>query len=360
VSQASTNPNPAGGEVHPRYLCPRTRAPLRMSGDDLRSDTSDIAYPVRSGIPQFLHFAPAESAEDSANLQKLIKLARDTDWLSALREIHKNDAAFVRYVTEEKRSSFVRLLPLTRESNVLEIGTGLGQFTTVLARHAKSVCGLEVVGGQAEFVVERCRQLGLNNVHLAVGGDDCRLPYGDASFDLIVLNLVFEWCASRCEDESHLDVQHRLLAEMHRVLKPGGTLYLVTKNRFALAYVIGKPDEHYGQMRFGSALPRWLANTLLRLRGQARSAGQLYSHDTLKAMLHKAGFGKSASYWAAPEMRFPTHYVPTDAASIRKARLDPELVQGDMRSTNLLMRWIPAALVKHFTPGLAFIVHKQP
>ena len=57
-------------------------------------------------------------------------------------------------------------------------------------------------------------------------------------------------------------------------------------------------------------------------------------------------------------MRYPAHYVPTDAASIREARRSPGFVQGETRSTKLLMRFIPASLVKNFTPGLAFLATK--
>jgi hypothetical protein len=57
-------------------------------------------------------------------------------------------------------------------------------------------------------------------------------------------------------------------------------------------------------------------------------------------------------------MRFPKEYVPTDAASIRAARRRPGFVQGESRSTRLLMQWVPAPLVRHLTPGLAFLARK--
>jgi SAM-dependent methyltransferase len=177
--------------------------------------------------------------------------------------------------------------------------------------------------------------------------------------DATVLNLVFEWCSTRNEEESAEVGQRRLLDEMHRVLGPGGKLYLTTKNRFALRYLLGKPDEHSFGMRFGNALPRWLHRLLLRAKGHARPAGLLHSHDRLRSMLKDAGFAETRSFWTAPEMRFPTHYVPTDQVSIRAARSSEGFVQGDSRSTKLIMPWIPAGLVKHFTPGLTFIARKR-
>lgn len=339
-------------------MCPRTHAPLRLAGDTLRDVTADIVYPIKAGIPRFLRFEPIEDDHTKARLTQLNALARGRGWQTALRTAYGDDPPFLHYVTDTGRAAFVDLLPVTRDSDVLEIGPGLGQFTTILANRARFVHGLEVVAEQAEFAAERCRQSGASNVHAAVGGDDCRLPYADETFDLVILNLVFEWCALRCRDETDVSVQRRLLAEMWRVLRPGGSVYLPTKNRFALRYIVGKPDEHCHGMRFGSALPRGLVQFLLQLSGHTRPLGRLYSYNALKAMLRNAGFEGIHSFWAAPEMRYPTQFVPTDAASVRQARRKPGFIQGEMRSTRTLMRMIPAALVKHFTPGLAFLANK--
>jgi hypothetical protein len=57
-------------------------------------------------------------------------------------------------------------------------------------------------------------------------------------------------------------------------------------------------------------------------------------------------------------MRYPSHCVETEAGLIRQVRKDPTLVQGETRLTRTLMPLIPAGLVKHFTPGLAFLARK--
>lgn len=344
----------------PNYINPLTRAGLEVSGDSLRDSAGEAVYPLQAGVPQFHRFAPVETEPIRLELARLNRLASQNGWQSALCEVYGKDSPLVRYVTLLDRASFIDLLPLSRQSDVLEIGPGLGQFTTVLAGRSRSVCALEVVAGQAEFAAERCRQEGLTNVHLASGGDDCRLPYADNTFNVGVLNLVFEWCASRSADETQIEVQRRLLAEMFRVLKPGGYLYLATKNRYALRNLLGKPDEHCYDVPFGSALPRWFASFVVRLKGHDRPFGILHSHNELRAMLRESGFDRIDSFWATPEMRYPTHYVSTDAAAVRDARTKPGFVQGESRSTRFLMRFIPASLVRHFTPGLAFLAYKAP
>ena len=83
------------------------------------------------------------------------------------------------------------------------------------------------------------------------------------------------------------------------------------------------------------------------------------SYNQLRSLLSRTGFGSIKSYWATPEMRFPTQYVSTEASAVREARAIEGFPQGDMRSTRLLMPLVPARWVKHVTPGLAFLAIKQ-
>ncbi|MCE9660681.1 MAG: class I SAM-dependent methyltransferase [Burkholderiales bacterium] len=342
-------------EFDEKYVAP---APARWTGNGaVPASAHDAPAATDDAIPCYLAFAPVEDGPTRARLGKLVALARGgMGWKEALESTE--EAGMRAYVTDMRRAGFLELLPLGAQSDILEIGPGLGQFTVALAQRSRHVHALEVVPEQAEFALVRARQEGARNVSIAIGGDDCRLPYRDASFDGVVLNLVFEWCGSRIESESHGAAQTRLLHEMVRVLKPGGFLYLATKNRFALRLLLGGADEHMANVRFGSALPRRLGAWRLRRKGQQRAMGKLYSHDDLREQLHRAGLGDVESFWAAPEMRFPTHYVPTDAASVRAARAAPGLRQGEGRKVNLLMRFVPAAWVRHVMPGLAFLARK--
>jgi SAM-dependent methyltransferase len=343
----------------PGYVCPRTLVELRCESAPDRFIGGSEPYPIRAGIPCFLSSEYLEDDSTQRQLAALNRLALTLGWAAALREVYGANSGMVRYVTDPLRASFIELLPLTLSSDVLEIGPGLGQFTPILAHRSRSVSALEVSTAQAEFAAERCRQEGFANVQFAVGGDDCRLPYAENSFDIVVLNLVFEWCASRCASEPHGVAQLRLLREMRRVLRPDGVLYLATKNRFSLHYLLGKADEHCFSMPFGNALPRWLTALVLKARGHGRPPGFLHSYNELQRMLDHAGFIATSSFWAAPEMRYPTRYVSTATSAIRDARRDSGLIQGEFRSTRLLMPMVPAALVKHFTQGLSFLAKKS-
>jgi SAM-dependent methyltransferase len=171
------------GLVSQTYSCPRTGVDLVNNGSSLESLDRAISYEVHHGIPQFLNFPPVEDPNSNETLATLNKVAAEEGWRAAFEHASELEYApeFERYSTDQSRSIFLDLLPLAPQSVVLEIGTGLGQFTSLIAEKVKRVYGLEVVPGQAEFTAERCRQDGRTNVEIACGGDDCRLPYPSGS-----------------------------------------------------------------------------------------------------------------------------------------------------------------------------------
>src|SRR5437868_5029664 len=105
-----------------------------------------------SGLPNFLRFEPSE---EDKRIRALNELARTKGWEPALHEVFETDPGFIRYVSDPARQSFLKLLPITQQSDVLEIGPGFGQFTVPLAKMARSVKAIEVAPLQAEFVAER-------------------------------------------------------------------------------------------------------------------------------------------------------------------------------------------------------------
>jgi SAM-dependent methyltransferase len=336
----------------PALQCPRTGTSLQQDEGHFINARGDRLAEVRNGVICFRSASSAEDAETISKLATLNRLARETGWQTALTQVYNE--AFVRYVTSPVRRAFLDHLPTTPQTHALEIGPGLGQFTAALASRTRFVDAIEVVEGQAGFAAERMRQEGVTNVRVVAGGGDCLLPYPGGTFDLIVINLVFEWCAVR-SGEDHAVVQSRLLSEMYRVLRPGGFLYLATKNRFGISYLCGKPDEHFSGMRFGSALPRALA----RLFHGRRQDGLLHSYSGLRRMLAEAGFATEKSWWAVPDYRFPSALIATDPEAIRLARASPGFDGGRSRLERAILARLPARLVKHVMPGLNFLAVKK-
>jgi ubiquinone/menaquinone biosynthesis C-methylase UbiE len=107
---------------------------------------------------------------------------------------------------------------------VLEIGCGRGGFAAWLAERPGALRPAEVVASDFSPVAlgkaaELGRSRGLTNVSYQVG-DLMGLAWPDASFDVVI----------SCETIEHVPDSRRALAELARVLRPGGTLYLTFPN----------------------------------------------------------------------------------------------------------------------------------
>lgn len=95
---------------------------------------------------------------------------------------------------------------------ILDVGCGMGQ--TLLALDLPpSICACGIDPDAAAIAAGRA--LAPSNVNLAVGHGE-QLPWAEATFDLVVCRVALPYM--------HIP---RALAEMHRVLKPDGDLWLV-------------------------------------------------------------------------------------------------------------------------------------
>jgi protein-L-isoaspartate(D-aspartate) O-methyltransferase len=79
-----------------------------------------------------------------------------------------------------------QVLRPTRECHVLEIGTGSGYQTAVLARLVDQVCTIEKYPELSASARKVLDKLGVANVEFHVGDGSCGWP-GDASFDRIII-----------------------------------------------------------------------------------------------------------------------------------------------------------------------------
>jgi SAM-dependent methyltransferase len=153
---------------------------------------------------------------------------------------------------------------------VLEVGAGSGVISATLAE-AVGPAGRAVA---VDVVDQRVAREGYAFVR--VGGTE--LPFEDGAFDLVVSNHVMEHVGDRGEQMRHL-------AEIARVLAPGGAGYLAVPNRWL-------PLEPHFKLWLLSWLPRPLRSPYVRMAGK----GTHYDcHPPgpidVRRMLSRSGFG---------------------------------------------------------------------
>jgi SAM-dependent methyltransferase len=116
---------------------------------------------------------------------------------------------------------------------VLEVGCGQGADLSEFARAGAHVFGVDLTPKHCR--ITRDFVAAMDGRAAVTQGNAVRLPFGDASFDLVysfgVLLLVADLDAA--------------VAEIHRVLKPGGTVIAMFYNRQSLHYYL-KTLYYYG------------------------------------------------------------------------------------------------------------------
>lgn len=157
-----------------------------------------------------------------------------------------------------KAQKIERLLALEELSGpvrLLEVGTGTGGIAQYFASQPGGrfeVDAVDVVDSRSGEADYRFTLV-----------DDTRLPFPDASFDVVLSNHVIEHVG----DEG---AQRRHLAELERVLRPGGRGYLAVPSRWVLV----EPHFH---LPFLSWLPRGMRTPYVRLAGR----GDFYDCELL-------------------------------------------------------------------------------
>lgn len=125
--------------------------------------------------------------------------------------------------------------PGLARARVLDNGCGLGTYVQRLRPLAAEVWGLEY---ERERVREAAERLGGPQRLVCAAGE--ALPFGDATFDLILSNEVIE----------HVQDDARACAEMVRVLRPGGRAVIFCPNRW---YPVEQHGIFWrGHYRFGN------------------------------------------------------------------------------------------------------------
>jgi 2-polyprenyl-6-hydroxyphenyl methylase / 3-demethylubiquinone-9 3-methyltransferase len=109
-------------------------------------------------------------------------------------------------------------------ARVLDVGCGAGFLSNALARAGFDVTGLDASKASIE-VAARHDATGKARYLL---GDALHLPFPDASFDAV--------CAM--DFLEHVEEPGKVVAEIGRVLKPGGTFFFHTFNRNLIAWLV--------------------------------------------------------------------------------------------------------------------------
>jgi SAM-dependent methyltransferase len=171
---------------------------------------------------------------------------------------------------------------------VLDVGASAGIIVGELGRSFGEVVGIDI---DEEGVLRGQRSLTGPNQELRVG-DAMKMPFDDQTFDVAVLNHVYE----------HVPDASRLFQEVWRVLVPGGIAYVGGPNRLALV------EPHHRLVGL-SWLPPRLADVYVRLTGKS---DRYYERPRTFRGLKRLTVGFEVEDWTLRVVRDPARYAAED------------------------------------------------
>lgn len=212
---------------------------------------------------------------------ELLEAERANWWKSENFDTWKN-----LYVSEYARGHYVmrtlrKYVPefAIEGARVLDIGCGDAGVIIAFAENGARVAGIEPSGKSFQRARVRAEEHGVEvDLRNGVAED---LPFPDASFDLVILDNVLE----------HVQDQERTLAEIRRVLRPDGLLYMVTPKPYSL-YSLWN-DPHYdlaGLVLLPRRLQIWYFE---QVRGGGKGTydvGVIPTRWRIRRLLRGAGF----------------------------------------------------------------------
>lgn len=142
-----------------------------------------------------------------------------------------------------------------RGRRLLDIGCSSGIITSLLAESCESAVGIDV---DAEAVRLARAEARTSNVEFLVMSGST-LTFASGSFDIVICNQVYYW----------LEDPERLMAEILRVLKPGGTCFFASVNKYTLW-------ENQYRLPLLPMLPKSAADFLVRISGRGDAFGCRY------------------------------------------------------------------------------------
>lgn len=127
---------------------------------------------------------------------------------------------------------------------------------------------------------------------------------------------VFEYFPLSYPEDTIRDLQLRALAELHRVISPGGVLFIGTKNRLGWPYWTGAKDNSV--LCFGSVILRWMVDLASRVLLQRAYRTVMYSSQGYTSLFNEAALIDLQFYRPVNGYRGPQTWLnPADYANIK-------------------------------------------
>ena len=204
------------------------------------------------------------------------------------RLLHNSNEWAVLYHLSDIRKNAIEWCNIDSESSVLEIGSGCGAITSVLAEKAKCVTCVELSEKRSLINAERNKDK--DNIEILLGNFQAIEPLL-GKYDVVTLIGVLEY-ANLYIQSNNPYVELLTLAKQH--LYPEGKLIIAIENKMGIKYLNGAPEDHFGQPYIG-------INDYIN-----RDGIRTFSSTEIDKMLSEAGLKERRFYYPVPDYKLPT------------------------------------------------------
>ncbi len=209
------------------------------------------------------------------------------------------------------RRNIINWYPMRKNASVLEIGSGCGAVTGILADKAGRVTCIEL--SKRRSMINAYQNKDKTNVTVLLGNFETIEENLTEQYDYITLIGVLEYGASYISsEEPYTD----FLKRVQRRLKPDGRLLIAIENKTGLKYWAGCREDHTGRSFEG-------------IEGYPNAKHvRTFSNNELTKMLHECGYPEVKFYYPYPDYKFPLK-VYSDNALPEKGELHYNRCQMD-------------------------------
>ena len=265
-------------------------------------DFSKYGYSGDTPLPVFntKWYSGSDSYSDGDIEETILKIIAQNNSTDYSEAITRNFSWPVFYHLTHFRQNILNWYAFQENSDILEIGCGMGAITELLCQKAKSVTSVELSKRRASAAYLRCRNY--SNLEIIVGNlNDIEF---EKKFDYITLIGVLEYQGRYTDSENPFK---DFLSKIKSLLKPNGKLLIAIENKYGLKYWCGAREDH-------TAIPFDGLNQYILSK-----TAQTFSRQELAALVKSAGFENSFFYYPLPDYKFPQviysdEYLPKNSS----------------------------------------------
>jgi SAM-dependent methyltransferase len=189
----------------------------------------------------FKHYSGVDLYSDGAIENDLLEIVKKYKKEEYPQVIEERGNWPILYHLSEQRANIVEWIPMAKNAKVLEVGSGCGAITGMLAQKAGEVVACDLSRRRSEINATRNQDFDNGTIHIGNVRDvEPDLP---KDFDYIFLIGVFEYAQGYIGTENPYE---KFLRMMKRHLKKDGRIVIAIENRMGLKYLAGCAEDHLG------------------------------------------------------------------------------------------------------------------